>query len=352
MNPDTTTETTDTTSEQLTGTDMLSVETRTAQADPGPAEAEAVKSETDSVMALLMFGVGVYLLKLWLEDLFNAKKGNPHPKAFPGAFGCPMSLIWLGIGVSLIIVVIETIGEAALGVSATQSNVAFTALFAWIAAGFYEELIFRGLGGNTIDPAARQDYILASHGMALPKHSGEATIELEQTDDDLESKGTPEDPVATEPPDDDGSFEVEEVKPASRTRLWVGFFLFSVFFMMLHPHLITYELATVETLEPEIREQLGLDEATLIAQGKDPEEDATLSWTNRIRYSKLEAHFSKADAWWSSIILLTNSIFWFWLRFHPANTKRSILPCIAGHVASNAAVFLVKLLQGHVVAWW
>jgi len=33
------------------------------------------------------------LLKLWLEDIFNAKKGNPHPKAFPGAFGCPMARI-------------------------------------------------------------------------------------------------------------------------------------------------------------------------------------------------------------------------------------------------------------------
>lgn len=59
-----------------------------------------------------------------------------------------------------------------------------------------------------------------------------------------------------------------------------------------------------------------------------------------------------AKSGWSLLILVLNSLWFYTLRFVRWNTTHSLLPCFAAHMASNAAVFVVKLAQGHVTSLW
>jgi hypothetical protein len=330
----------------------LEAQTATLEGMP-EQEPQPREPENDAVMDVMVFFVGLYLFKLWLSDKADALMGDPHPKAFPGAFTCPKRLFWLGGVVSVIIVFFETAGEYALGISAEQSTVSAIALLAWVAAAFVEELIFRGIGGNTIDPAARQEYILATHGMALPMTANPDEIEITE-DGAVHATGSaaaviksedvdPEVATQQDSEDEPEAYEEVEIKPASTKRLWTGFLIWTLMFITLHPHLWEFNLAEKEDLSAETLRSLGLD---------PEDEDASLSWSDRFAYAELEWHLDSALAWWSTLILVVNSLFWFWLRFHPMNTKRSLLPCIVGHVASNVAVFVVKLFQGHVVGIW
>jgi len=52
-------------------------------------------------------------------------------------------------------------------------------------------------------------------------------------------------------------------------------------------------------------------------------------------------------------------LFSFWLyamrfplRYPKLNPSRSLIPCIAAHLAKNLGVFVIKLAQGHVSGWW
>ncbi len=74
--------------------------------------------------------------------------------------------------------------------------------------------------------------------------------------------------------------------------------------------------------------------------------EGTLWWQFQLTWD-----FS-VKAWWSTGILFANSIWFYTLRFVPANTERSLWPCILAHFASNLGVFVVKLAQGHVVGWY
>jgi uncharacterized protein len=90
-----------------------------------------------------------------------------------------------------------------------------------------------------------------------------------------------------------------------KTMLWLGIFFFSILFSLAHQHLWTWE-------------------------------DGFLSfhWTTK--------------ALFSTGVVFLNSLWFYFLRFNKDNSNRSLLPCIAAHVASNAGVFFVKLAQGHV----
>ncbi|MEX0322858.1 MAG: CPBP family glutamic-type intramembrane protease [Puniceicoccaceae bacterium] len=55
---------------------------------------------------------------------------------------------------------------------------------------------------------------------------------------------------------------------------------------------------------------------------------------------------------WSLFLLYLNSLWFYTVRFFRLNPQHSLLPCFAAHIASNFAVFMVKLAQGHVVGWW
>jgi membrane protease YdiL (CAAX protease family) len=51
----------------------------------------------------------------------------------------------------------------------------------------------------------------------------------------------------------------------------------------------------------------------------------------------------------SSAILLANSLWFYALRFAPWNKNRSIFPCMLAHAASNLGVFGVKWAQGFII---
>ncbi len=53
-------------------------------------------------------------------------------------------------------------------------------------------------------------------------------------------------------------------------------------------------------------------------------------------------------AWFSTVLVFLNSLWFYAVRFMPLNPSRSLLPCFAAHIASNLAVFAVKAAQGFV----
>jgi membrane protease YdiL (CAAX protease family) len=57
-------------------------------------------------------------------------------------------------------------------------------------------------------------------------------------------------------------------------------------------------------------------------------------------------------AWFSTAIVFLNSLWFYTVRFLPANPRRSLIPCILAHFCSNLGVILVKSYQGHVVGWF
>ncbi|MGE9295713.1 MAG: CPBP family glutamic-type intramembrane protease [Puniceicoccales bacterium] len=56
--------------------------------------------------------------------------------------------------------------------------------------------------------------------------------------------------------------------------------------------------------------------------------------------------------WFSSAIVFINSLWFYVVRLWSLNPSRSLIPCMAAHLASNIGVFVIKLAQGHVVALW
>lgn len=50
----------------------------------------------------------------------------------------------------------------------------------------------------------------------------------------------------------------------------------------------------------------------------------------------------------STAFVFIKSVWFYTLRVFPLNPRRSLLPCIAAHIAANVAVFVIKAVQGHV----
>ncbi len=98
----------------------------------------------DPVMILIYVGIAVYLGKLYRDDYRADRAGRPNPKALPGATGCGPRLLVLGMAGALVILALETAGEIALGVAGEQSDMVVLYLFAILAAGLIEEVVFRG----------------------------------------------------------------------------------------------------------------------------------------------------------------------------------------------------------------
>ncbi len=95
------------------------------------------------LLAGLLVGVG-YVASLWWSDLRRARAGAPSPAAFPGATPAPPRILALGILGALALLGLEVLGEYRLGLVGAQREI--TVLFAvyTLAAGFGEELVFRG----------------------------------------------------------------------------------------------------------------------------------------------------------------------------------------------------------------
>lgn len=207
--------------------------------------------QDNPLLIVLLFAGAMYLAHMWFQDFRAWQSGRPVPKALPGATSAARWLVVLGVVGALVLVAVETAGEYALGVSADQKDITALFLLAMIAAGFLEEVIFRG-------------YLY------------------------YDGKG----PLL----------------------LWASIVGFSLVFALLH-----YQYY--------------------------------LEWQDDASWYQFELVLSPHSAWTLGI-LFVNSIWFYSLRFAFRNRHRSLIPCVAAHVASNLGVFLVKLAQGHVVGWY
>lgn len=57
-------------------------------------------------------------------------------------------------------------------------------------------------------------------------------------------------------------------------------------------------------------------------------------------------------AWFSTAVMFAGSLWFYAVRFMPLNPTRSLLPCIAAHLAKNLGVIGVKYAQGFLAGWW
>ncbi len=116
----------------------------------------------------LMAAIGL-TAKMWLDDCRAAYRGQPDPRALPGAVPASRPAIFVALAGALLLLAAETGGEYALGLTAQQSRM--TGLFALssLAAAFVEELIFRGymVVENRGRAALLSGIIGASVGFAL-----------------------------------------------------------------------------------------------------------------------------------------------------------------------------------------
>ncbi len=87
---------------------------------------------------------GAVVARWWWIDYLAACNGTPHPNAFPGAVPVSGRLVALAVAGTVGLLMAETAGEEALGLTAQQSQM--TVLFALysLVAAFGEELVFRG----------------------------------------------------------------------------------------------------------------------------------------------------------------------------------------------------------------
>lgn len=97
------------------------------------------------LLLLFLTGAGLYVAKLWRDDLRAAAQGRANANAFPGATPAPARAVLIAVAGALILLGAETIGEIALGVADEQSRMTWLfAIYSICAAPVIEELIFRG----------------------------------------------------------------------------------------------------------------------------------------------------------------------------------------------------------------
>ena len=65
----------------------------------------------------------------------------------------------------------------------------------------------------------------------------------------------------------------------------------------------------------------------------------------------LTLHFG-AKAWFSTTVILAESLWLYSVRFFGLNPHRSLLPCFVAHATKNLGVLAIKYLQGFVGGWW
>lgn len=117
------------------------------------------------IMILAYLGIAGYVLNMYWGDCKAAQAGKPPGNPMPGAtaFGWKVSLI--GVIGSLILLAAETSGELVLGIASEQSEMVWYLLFATLAAGVVEEVIFRGF--LVIDKKGKAALIGSCVGLSL-----------------------------------------------------------------------------------------------------------------------------------------------------------------------------------------
>ena len=95
-------------------------------------------------MILLYVGVAAYVGQIYWSDYKAVKSGEANGGAMPGAVAAPLGTFIIGSLGALLLLGVETGGEIALGLVDEQSEMVWFFVFAAIAAGVVEEVIFRG----------------------------------------------------------------------------------------------------------------------------------------------------------------------------------------------------------------
>jgi len=96
------------------------------------------------IMILLYLGIAAYVGNMYWADYKAQQEGEPNASALPGAFKTSIPAIVIAVIGALLILAVETGGEIALGVASEQSEMVWYFVFAIVAAGIVEEVIFRG----------------------------------------------------------------------------------------------------------------------------------------------------------------------------------------------------------------
>jgi uncharacterized protein len=197
-------------------------------------------------LTVLMIAAGVYVTRLWIQDMRAAEAGTPIRGGLPGAVRCARKPVLIAIMGALVLLAAETWGEIALGLDQEQSEM--TVLFGiyTLSAAIIEEIIFRG-------------YVV------------------------IERRG--------------------------KILLWLGIFGASLVFAALHPFLWEWD-------------------------------DGEWTWT------------FNAKGWFSTGAIFLGSLWFYFVRFMPANPNHSLLPCFAAHFTKNLGVFGIKGVQGFVTGLW
>lgn len=100
----------------------------------------------ENSLAILAFaGIAIYLTGLWAADYRAYCRGKSVSVcALPGAVPVCHMAIFIAVVGALILVVLETAGEYALGIAHEQTTIHGIFLVAMIGASFVEEILFRG----------------------------------------------------------------------------------------------------------------------------------------------------------------------------------------------------------------
>jgi len=104
----------------------------------------AISMSDNPILVAAMIVVAAFLFHLWWGDLRAARFGQPRANAFPGAVACERQTLLVAIAGMLILLGLETGGEAALGIADQQKTVTVIWSLYSLAAAFIEELAFRG----------------------------------------------------------------------------------------------------------------------------------------------------------------------------------------------------------------
>lgn len=100
-------------------------------------------SNNPFLLAVVGLG-GLFIGKLWLDDLRAARAGQPRPGALPGATPARANAVAIAIAGALLLLAFETIGEEAWGFSAQQSRMTWLFAAYTLVAAIIEEIVFRG----------------------------------------------------------------------------------------------------------------------------------------------------------------------------------------------------------------
>ena len=117
------------------------------------------------LMILLYVGVAAYVGQIYWGDYKAVASGDANAGAMPGAVAAPLGAFIIGTLGALLLLGVETGGEIALGLVDEQSETVWFFVFAAIAAGVVEEVIFRGY--LVIDNKGKSLLIASAVGFSL-----------------------------------------------------------------------------------------------------------------------------------------------------------------------------------------